>query len=496
FYFLWCGEHGRHRPYNISEIVDSDPLVGYHPDSPALGEIGTYHHWGEPFYGYYYSEDEWVIRRHMMLFCDAGIDFLYFDVTNSYIYEKNVLILMRVLQEYHDAGYRIPKIVFYTAINSKDTVQRIYDTIYRPRLYPDTWFYYNGKPLIIGYKEEYPEEIQSFFCVKRTQWAYEPLTPDGWPWLDDFKPQRVFCNSEGEPEAINCSVAQLPQFSFGDSVLYGETANFGRSYHNGANDPDPHAYLHGYNIGEMYEWAIEADAPVVLITGWNEWIAGRWPGTEERPVKFVDCANQEFSRDIEMMRGGYFDNYYLQMIDFIRRFKGQPALKPAKTATWHHVPGGNLHRDSEGSGTHYVNKTGRNALRTLTVESTADAWKVTVTAHAPLSEERSGSFIQLFWREPETDGAAYTARIRKDNTSADIYLLTGGDDYSVRKPLAEAHIEIGEDSVIYYLPRTEKNVLWFKACDSTYEIVSPENFYDKGDALPAGRLWALMHGAK
>lgn len=36
----------------------------------------------------------------------------------------------------------------------------------------------------------------------------------------------------------------------------------------------------------------------------------------------VDCANYEYSRDIEMMRGGYFDNYYKSLCDWCARLKG------------------------------------------------------------------------------------------------------------------------------------------------------------------------------
>ena len=65
FYFLWLGEHGRSKPYDISAITAAHPDAGQHPDAPYWGGVGTYHHWGEPFYGYYYSDDEWVVRRHV-----------------------------------------------------------------------------------------------------------------------------------------------------------------------------------------------------------------------------------------------------------------------------------------------------------------------------------------------------------------------------------------------------------------------------------------------
>ena len=47
-----------------------------------------------------------------------------------------------------------------------------------------------------------------------------------------------------------------------------------------------------------------------MVTGWNEWIAGRFK-REGLPVAFVDQFDQEGSRDIEMMKGGHGDNYYI-----------------------------------------------------------------------------------------------------------------------------------------------------------------------------------------
>ncbi|MBR5870927.1 MAG: hypothetical protein IKZ09_07815 [Clostridia bacterium] len=497
FYFLWCGEHGRHKPYDISKITEADPDAGYHTDSPVWGEEGVYHHWGEPFYGYYYSEDEWVIRRHMLLFCDAGVDFLFFDTTNAVIYEHNAKIVLRVLQEYHDAGYRIPKVMFYTNTASGETVQQIYDTIYKVNFCPDTWYCRDGKPLIIAVEEECSPETRAFFNIKMSQWPNEPDKRGGWPWMDFTRPQRVFENLDGVEEVINCSVAQHPQLRFGDSVLYGETSNCGRAYRNGANDPAPDAYVHGYNFAEQFDRAIACDPPVVLVTGWNEWIAGRWPGDPERPIMFVDCANYEYSRDLEMMRGGYFDNYYLQFIDCIRRYKGQSAAAPADTRTWYHAPSGNFHRDCDGYDKHYENRTGRNALKSMTVTYEDNICHVTVTAHAPLSEERSGSFMQLFLRT-RTDGEwDYTVTLNEDGQTATLWQLDSPTDFSVKSAAAQTiPVTVGADFVTYHLPRAEIDEQWFKVCDSTEEILCPEDFYDKGDTLPAGRLWGMIRPVK
>ena len=82
FYFLWLGVHGNHRSFNVSEFIERDPAIGHKPTSPLWGGHGVMHHWGEPFYGYYRSDDEWVVRKHMKLLIQADIDFLFFDTTN------------------------------------------------------------------------------------------------------------------------------------------------------------------------------------------------------------------------------------------------------------------------------------------------------------------------------------------------------------------------------------------------------------------------------
>lgn len=489
FYFLWCGEHGRHVPYDISKIVTADPDAGYHTDSPLWGSVGTYHHWGEPFFGYYYSDDEWVIRRHMTLFCDAGVDFLYFDTTNAVIYEKNVKIVLRVLQEYHDAGFRIPKVMFYTNTASGKTVEALYNAIYKPRYCPDTWYYFEGKPVIIAVPEECSAEARAFFNIKLAQWPNEPDKQGGWPWMDFTRPQRVFDNLRGEPEVMSVSVAQHPQLRFGDSVLYGETENRGRAYHDGRNDPDPAAFLGGANFGEQFARAIEADVPVVLVTGWNEWIAGRWNGIPERPIMFVDCANAEYSRDLELMRGGYFDNYYLQFISCIRAYKGQSASEIPHIC--HHVPGGSLHRDNDGYGAHYENHTGRNALKSLSVEMDGDTLAVRVSAYDKLDPDRNGSFMQVFVTgENETHGVFATAWTENGATIGAV----DTKNYTSRRTEREIEAEIGEDSVLYRIPRAllPEGTLWLKAADSRETIRCGADFYDKGDTVPAGRLWFVV----
>ncbi len=116
-----------------------------------------------------------------------------------------------------------------------------------------------------------------------------------------------------------------------------------------------------------------------MVTGWNEWIAGRF-GEPGRPVMFVDQFNQEFSRDIEPMKGGHGDSFYYQLVAGVRRFKGAAPLPRSSAARsiaidgsfdqWRDVTpeyrddaGDTAPRDHQGAGgLNYVDHSGRNDL--------------------------------------------------------------------------------------------------------------------------------------
>ncbi len=507
FYFLWLGEHGRHRPYDVSKIVAEDPDVGYKPDSPLWGGYSVYHHWGEPFYGYYYSNDEWVVRKHMKLIMQADIDFLFFDTTNAAIYENNCRMVMRVLQEYHDQGFKIPQVMFYTNTASGKTVQKIYDAVYREGYCKDTWFCMDGKPVIIAVKEECSPETQAFFNIKMSQWPNEPDKLGGWPWMDFIRPQRVFANLDGVPEVINVSVAQHPQLRFGDSVLYGETGNCGRAFHNGQNDPDPEAYKYGYNFAEQFDRAVETDPPIVLITGWNEWIAGDWGGGRpDRPIMFVDCADYEYSRDVEMMRGGYFDNYFMQMVSYVRKYKGTPEtpVNPKCTdAVYDSFSDGDFARHAEGQGgVIYDNHTQRNVIEKIVVGHCEQYIAFDVYTKAPVTDPLgAGSWMKIYVNteggigydyvinhDPHKAGKTTLARVTEKGESlrataiADLTYTIEGNVFKIIVP--RAALGLDHDHFTFC----------FNDADSTETYTAIEDFYDLGDAAPLGRLNFVYKG--
>ena len=467
FYFLWLGAHGRKGPYDISKILQADPNAAANPDSPVWGPVGTFHHWGEPLYGYYFSDDEWVVRRHVKLLMQCDIDFLFFDVTNSSIYEKNAKLVMSVLKEYHDAGWNPPKVMYYTNAGSGRTVERLYEAIYKPGFAKEVWFMLDGKPVIVAKKEQCSDEMKEFFTIVKPQWPNEGSKKGGWPWMDFRRPQRLFEGEDVAKTVMNVSVAQHPQLRFGDSVLYGETGNRGRAFHNGANDPAPDAWKKGYNFQEQWDAAFEANPDIVLVTGWNEWIAGRYHGQPNRPVMFVDCANYEYSRDIEMMRGGYGDNYFLLLRDNVRKFKGisdNAEPNPSNVRKRYRCFADSaMPRDHDGYGTRYVNRTQRNAPEWIDVMHDQQNVTFIVKTQKPIvGKEGEGDFMQILVNGKPVNGLGE--------------MKIDGDVMTLAVPLSA--LGLLSDSFRFE----------FKFVDSTEPCRDPLDWYDHGVVEPLGRV--------
>lgn len=499
FYFLWLGEHGRHEPYDVSKILEADPQAGYNPDSDVWGGIGTYHHWGEPLYGYYYSDDEWVVRKHMKLLISAEIDFLFFDTTNALIYENNAKLVMRILNEYRLDGWTIPKVMFYTNTHSGKTVERLYNSIYKENYMPDTWFKYEGKPLIIAKRDECTDELLNYFTIREAQWPNEPDKAGGWPWMDFAKPQRVFTDFNDNDEVINVSVAQHPQLRFGDSAMYGETDNCGRAFHDGHNDNEKDAYIKGYNFIEQFKRAIETDPPIVLVTGWNEWIAGRWQGIPERPIMFVDCANYEYSRDIEMMRGGYGDSYYRQLISCVRKYKQIPddvkTLKSNESVEFYNFADDDIPRNHEGFGTIYTNDTAYNIPVKIVVTKDDTVLNVKIITKDDIKPYTGdGTWLQLFVKVNETDecfiinhtpkseNVTTIARIKSEDLQYNEYVCD--IDYCY----IDDEIEFKINTSTLYKKGSDFTIE-IKAVDSTKTYCQPIDFYEYGSTAPVGDLY-------
>jgi len=539
FYFLWTCESGTtdtRGPTDVTKILARTPAAGPDPLHPAwndshsgydgnpYGSNAHYHHWGEPLFGYYCSRDPWVVRRHIQLLSDAGVDFLVFDATNAFTYDSVAETVMIAIEDVQRQGQKAPLVVFYTNSSSGRTMTRIYDKFYAPgatRRHPDTWFHWKSKPLIIGRGSEASSAVRNFFTIRESQWPTESQRDCGWPWMDFDRPQPVYsCN--GRPEIINVSIAQHSEtIKMSSYPFYKNDKNWGRGYHDGIRDHSAGAIARGANFAEQWERALQQDPPVVFVTGWNEWIAGRFYSGSKHFM--VDAADQEFSRDAEMMRGGYGDNYYLQMAGYIRRFKGQPPW-PAVGAhvtipvdggfdpwtgvalTFYDYTGDTAHRNHKGVGSNLqlVNQTGRNDFSVMKVARDTNHIYFYVRTAAAISPRTDAGWMRLLIDsdgDPTNgfEGFDYVVNRQSPISESEAVLekSTGGWNWTVEASSIAYRVE--GNQLHLAVPKSALQLgpdpapIRFKWADNNLDDGDILSTYELGDSAPEGRLgYALI----
>ena len=388
FYWTW------HVPRGTGGPNDNTKLIATAKDGKVdWPENGCPHHWGEPELGYYMMKDPFVIRKHASMLVDAGVDVVLFDTTNApFTWKDEYEALCREYTKMREAGNKTPYIGFICPFwDPTEVINRVWKDLYQPGLWSDLWFRWDGKPFILANKAFVKDpEMLEFFTFRRPMPDYwlGPDGPDQWSWLEVY-PQHVFRNSKGEAEQMSVGVAHnaLPKTP-GPAPMAHKRGAMGRSWHHGAKDTREGAVELGLNFDEQWRRAMEVDPKFVFVTGWNEWIAGRYTewskytdGDCYFPAGlFVDQYSHEYSRDCEPMAGGHTDNYYYQLASWIRRFKGlrpMPLAKGPRTldidgnfGDWAAVKpefrdtiGDVTHREHTGyGGVVYRNDTGRNDL--------------------------------------------------------------------------------------------------------------------------------------
>lgn len=338
FYFLWLDATSEDiptdpntpsnmpRPYDLTKILALDPNAVRDQKESLLGREGQMHFWGEPLYGYYDSRDPWVVRRHVHMLADAGIDVLIFDATNAVTYPWAYLPLCDLLLETKDAGFEVPQVTFSTNTDVGATTRALWNEFYTQEKYAPLFFRWEGKPLLLSNPKEVPEDLRDRFTLRATYWPDFGMhdSHDSWRWEDAYPQPFSWTKDEQTPEEASVSPAHnLTRDEEAVSVDMSWGTGRGRSFVVG-EECDEFVPNEGRNFTQQWSRVRELDPPFVWITGWNEWIAGRW--FERGEYSFVDQFDREFSRDLEPVRGLWFDNYYLQTIDEIRKFKGTPRL--------------------------------------------------------------------------------------------------------------------------------------------------------------------------
>lgn len=533
FYFIWQGAHGFDKhgagmradegvvaksaadtisPYDISKMLAENP------ENPKYGPLNAFHHWGEPYFGYYLPDDEWIIRKHAQMLSDAGVDVIILDVTNSAIYLPQVTKIAKIYQSMRKEGLSTPSLAFIVNSNPAKTVNRLYDNIYSKGLFKDLWFYWKGKPLLLAPPQDQSEPIKNFFNIRQS-WAWskgQKWFEDGkdkWTWVDHTPQSYGWHESADKPEQISVSVAEHPM------------SDIGRSFHDG-KEPEIKRSGEGLYFAEQWKRAKEVDPEFVFITGWNEWVAMRFNDGKSKnflgkPIQkgetyFVDLYNEEYSRDAEPMKGGFTDNYYYQMINNIREFKGSRPVPVAtemntikvdgKFKDWQSVKsvfnddkGDIFHRNHPGYGRikEYVNNSGRNDIIESRVTSNKKQVSFYVKTAKAITSWTSQDWMRLFISikdssQPNWEGFQFLVN-RKPQSNNLTIIETNAGGWNWQKA-GNVNYRVMGNEMELSIPKKLLGIagntftIDFKWTDNIPGDGDVMHFLDKGDAAPNARF--------
>ncbi len=304
--------------------------------------------------------------------------------------------------------------------------------------------HYGDPEFTTQFYKDYTKAVKSFFTLRTMWWGYWEWagkrfvgTEDNWSFGLDMGDKRVakmtpdelISKHDGQKEEAAVTPAQHPSSLTGKSW----TRETGEPPLNEYDLPEP-TYVpwlgkkvehpEGYGIYFQQRWdeALKGDPQFLYINDWNEWAAGKYqPGgggttkfmRRDNPYFFVDQYNSEFNRCLHPMKGGYTDNYYMQMAENIRRYKGvRPipeviGLHPIKIdgdfSDWAGVEveyrdtvGDTFHRDYDGyGGLHYTNNMGRNDIITSKVAVDRDTVYFYVETKDPLTSHTGTNWMLL-----------------------------------------------------------------------------------------------------
>ena len=542
WHYPWTDEY---EPITTGSVLDSYPEAVNDWEHAAWN--GTYsgrpYFWDEPLYGFYTNTDEYVLRKHAELLADADIDTVIFDTTNStLLFPDGYIKLLEVWSKAREEGVNTPDVMFILNFAGSEDCRTqlidLYDNLYSKGLYKDLWFMWEGKPLVMAdiaaldFTDEKDKEIFEFFTFRdneATYFAEDYSYSEGtWGWCSDYPQTKFGKKLTGQIEQMCVSVAQNANEN-GLTAMNSPVGTVqGRSFTDGAFsytysyagkeitvDKDiENSLLYGLNFQQQWDYAIENDPEFIFITGFNEWIAGRFDTWCEVENAFPDQFSPAYSRDIEPSKGILKDHYYYQLVENVRRFKGADAPGKAdaeKTidisadaSQWESVSPEYNHyegltdRDSAGwVGYSYENHTGRNDIvKTKTAFDSENVYFMVEAADA-LTAETDENWMQLYIDtdfsgiSPEWAGFEY--RVSAYSPESGTAALGKYTDASVFEEIAKISYSVNGNILQLSIPRealglseeiVKFNFKWTDNADDSDVM----NLYVDGDSAPGGRF--------
>ncbi len=547
FYWIW------HYPWTAdTSPVTTGSVLDIYPEAvnnwlhPAWNNTydGRPHFWDEPLLGFYSNLDEYVLRRHAELLADADIDTVFFDTTNSdLVFTEGYEALLRVWSEAREDGINTPDIAFILNFSGKEETRKqlinLYDNLYSKGRYKDFWFMWDNKPLVMAdmncldITEKKDREIYNFFTFRNNESTYfakdTSMLQNTWGWCSDYPQTKFGKDICGNIEQMCVSVAQnanengLCAMNDPLGTVQGRSfsdGDFSYSYTYGGKEITvdkniENSLLYGLNFQQQWDYAIKSDPEFIFVTGFNEWIAGRfeeWMGTENA---FPDQFSPEYSRDIEPSAGVLKDHYYYQLAENVRRFKGtspQPENRADKTidinsgtAQWddvfpeyRHYKGGTKTRDADGwKGYHYTNAGTRNDIVLSKAAYDEDNIYFYVETEDTLSPCTDSDWMRLLIDtdfsgvSPSWEGFEYVInRVSPENNKAVLEKSEGGLSFS---EVCKADISINDNVLQIAVPRaalglTEDIVRFNFKWSDFLQGDDAMSFYLNGDTAPGGRF--------
>ncbi len=542
FYWTWhnSNHNDKYPVYNVTEILRAHPEALKDYNHPAWGPKGPhFYYWEQPLFGYYQTTDKWVLRKHAEMLAAAGVDAVFFDCTNgSNTFIASYEALMETWEQALKDGVKVPKVSFILNLwpmpSTNVSLRQLYKDVYKPGRYKDLWFVWRGKPCLMAYPDlltDSPEdrEIANFFTFRPGQPDYVdgPKRNDQWGWLENY-PQHGYApvndaNGNTHFEQVTVGVAQNTNPDRkGHCGAFNTKDSYGRNFsiRNGF-DPRPDGYLYGWNIEEQWDRAYELDPELVFVTGWNEYIAGKWlpkDGWNGDPFSFVDQYNWVCSRDIEPNAGwgDKGDVYYLQLVDNVRKFKGMTPIEEASApksikinrfSDWDDVgpffatyPGNTFHRSNVGAGnTFYTDDSGRNDLVGAKVARDEDNLYFYVETAAQMTPRTDPHWMQLFIdidRDKSTGWNGYDFVVNRVTPSkAKAVLESNVQGIWMWEKAAEVSYFHEGNKLVIQIPRTALGIgkgtaadFEFKWNDNMKKEGDIMDFYVSGDTAPLGRF--------
>lgn len=539
FYFLWHGCHGYDTFENHNAVVYPDGTdtrspynneLLYNPADPKKSNFGpfdAFHHWGEPYLGYYIADDPWVFRKHAQMLSDAGVDAIYIDATNGFDYIDNLKVLCEEFEGLREKGCNTPQFSYLLNSYQDDVFKRLLDQIYIPKKYKDLWFQWNGKPLLLAYEPALTPTRKSDFTLRYSWFCY------GLPGYDDW-----YDNANGENMwPWGSWYPQKPGYHGGvieEAAVMAATHpldNMGRSFDPVTKtEPEVKQTDKGIHFWTQFNKAMSYNPKHLFFTGWNEWMAMRLMPAEgynmlgmssiDFGCMFVDHFNHEYSRDLEPVRGGFGDTYYYMLADMCRKFKGTPArpVFSAKheitfddnVADWYKVE--SAYGDDRGDATEHnhigygrigmlTNKTAKNDIEICKI--TTDGEKLFF--YAQTSENFKG-FGSLDWMKlfigvnmgpdsltPNWEGFNFAVQRKgSKDESVDLEVCTGGFAWDkvckVERHVSDRFVEIAVPLATLGITDPSKFTIDFKWIDNAANSGDIQTCLSDGDSAPDGRF--------